>query len=100
MSLAGEPVSDITYRDQFNAFDKVIEDRGLLFSYIPVRVGESGEIVAVFELYSDLTPLLEDIRKAEYLVGLVVSGLMLGLFLFLFLFLFLLLFVRRADRTI
>lgn len=92
-ALAGDTISDIVYRDQFNAFDQIIEDRDLLSSYVPVRYG-TGETVAVFELYSDLTPLLREIEHTEYTVVAGVSGLMFALFLFL------LFFVRRADTLI
>ena len=91
---AGEAVSDIIHRNQFNAFDRVIEERDLLSSYIPVRYGPGEPVVAVFELYSDLTPLLTEIEHTEYTVLAVVAGLMMTLYLFLFFF------VRRADTII
>jgi diguanylate cyclase (GGDEF)-like protein len=92
--LRGEVVSEIVFRDKFNAFDSVIENRDLLSSYIPLRYGPGKEVVAVFELYSDITTLLGEIRKTEYKIMALVAGLMLALYFFL------LIYVRRADGII
>lgn len=91
---AGELVSDITRRDRFDAFDKVLSNRDLIFSYIPVARGGSGEPQAVFELYADVTDLLQAQKKATWQVAAGVLGLLAALFLFL------LLIVRKADAII
>ena len=38
---AGETASDITFRHQIDAFEQVIADRNLVFSYIPIRNSET-----------------------------------------------------------
>jgi diguanylate cyclase (GGDEF)-like protein len=93
-ALAGRVVSEIVFRDKFNAFDEVIEDRDLLSSYIPLRLRPDGEVVAVFELYSDITTLLDEVKKTELKIVALVAALMLGLYFFL------LIYVRRADGII
>ena len=93
-ALNGEVVSEIVFRDTFNAFDRVIEDRDLLSSYIPVRQGSDESIIAVFELYSDITTLLGEVRETEVRIMALVAVLMLGLYTFL------LFYVRRADNLI
>jgi two-component system, cell cycle sensor histidine kinase PleC len=64
-ALGGSVVSDITHRDQFDAFDGVIHGRDMIFSYVPVLTG-NGEVEAVFEIYADATALLADIKLAGY----------------------------------
>lgn len=93
-ALNGKVKNEISFRDEFNAFDMVIEDRNLLSSYIPVHFGPKNEVVAVFELYSDITSLLNEIDDAE------LKTVALGSFLMLILYAFLLIYVRRADLVI
>jgi two-component system, cell cycle sensor histidine kinase PleC len=63
---SGSVASELIHRDTFSAFEGLIEDRDLLASYIPIRTGESdSEISGVFEIYSDLTPLLARIKHAR-----------------------------------
>ena len=93
-ALKGEVKNEISFRDKFNAFDMVIEDRNLLASYIPVHYGPKNEVVAVFELYSDITSLLNEIDDAELKTA------ALGSLLMFILYAFLLIYVRRADVVI
>ena len=89
----GAPASKLSYRDTFSAFSGHVEDRDLVETYIPIR-SAAGRIEGVFELYTDVTPLLERIgaSTAQFIAGLVLSfGLLYGV---------LFLIVRRADRII
>ena len=54
----GQPISELTYRQQFSAFEEVISNRNVLSSYIPVRSDDGTTVVAVFEVYSDVTDLV------------------------------------------
>ena len=91
---AGEVVSSLSHREKFNAFEGEIADRDLMSSYVPVGRASGGGPEAVFEIYSDVTELLEHEQEAQWQV----AGLVLGLLLALYLFLFFV--VRRADRVI
>jgi signal transduction histidine kinase len=90
----GKVTSGIVYRDQFNAFDQVIENRNLLQIYLPISGRNPSQVVGVFELYSDITGLLGRIRSAEQVVIASVTGALLVLYGLLFMI------VYRADRII
>jgi diguanylate cyclase (GGDEF)-like protein len=93
-SMRGRIISEISYRDTFNAFDMVIEKRDLLSSYIPVFAENGGEVVGVFELYTDITSLLQEINDTERKIGLLTAVLMFALYAFLMIY------IRRADSII
>jgi PAS domain S-box-containing protein len=91
---AGGVTSALTHRDRFNALDQMIEDRDVFSSYIPLRHGQDGAIVGVFEVYTDVTPFLEQIARTQLRVAGGVTALLAALYVVLFAI------VRHADRII
>ncbi len=92
---SGEVANEITHRDQFSAFDRIIENRDLISSYVPIRRGgPEAAIEAVFELYYDVSPLLEKIDRTQKIVVVAVILVLAGLYGVLFLI------VKRADGII
>jgi diguanylate cyclase (GGDEF)-like protein len=63
-ALAGAPASDITFRERFDAWERVLSDRNLIASYVPVRVPADAPVEAVMEIYSDVTPLVERMERS------------------------------------
>jgi diguanylate cyclase (GGDEF)-like protein len=91
---AGEVRSEIVFRNQFYAIEEVISDRNLIATYMPIRAPNGGPVKGVFEVYTDVTPLVAKMRKAQTRI---VAGVSVALLL---LYLFLSLIVRRADRIL
>ena len=92
-ALNGGFASELTHRDTFSAFEGEIEDRDVISSYIPIQRGDSG-VEGVFEIYDDVTPLLENISIAQRNIAIGVTLILALLYIILFLL------VRRADNLI
>jgi signal transduction histidine kinase len=89
----GVVASELTFRDSFSAFEQTIEDRNVFSSYVPIY-GPSGEVEGVFEVYDDVTPLVQRLEQTQrnIIVGVVV--ILAALYLILFAI------VHRADGII
>ena len=89
----GRPASKQAHKHRFSIFSGDVVDRHLVESYLPIRRGD-GPVEGVFELYSDVTPLIAKIERST-------SRLAIGLVLvFGTLYAVLFLIVRRADRIL
>ena len=64
LAAAGEEVSAIVRRDTFNRFDRVISDRDMIESYLPL-IGESGDVIGVFEIHSDISVFFERLGSTQ-----------------------------------
>ena len=93
---SGQVLTQLDHRDVFQAISgQNLSDRQILSSYVPIYSGDDkSKIKGVFELYSDVTPLIEQISQNKRNV---VSGTTL---IFLLLYLVLFLIIRRANNII
>jgi signal transduction histidine kinase len=93
-AIRGQVASKLVYRDQFNAFDRVTEDDNLIQTYLPVRQASGSSVLGVFEIYTDVSILVEAVERTEIFMVVGAAGIM-GL-----LYVALLFIVRRADQVI
>jgi signal transduction histidine kinase len=93
-AIKGEVESEIEFEDTINTFDKVINNRNTVSSYIPIFDADNPKkVVAVFEIYDDITALLAQLRGAEIRTILFVGS------LFLLVYACLVMMVVRSERT-
>lgn len=81
-ALRGVSVSSLTHRNTIDAFEKKLFGIDVLSSYVPVRV--HGRVEAVFEIYSDVTPLVTSMVALRNAVALTVGATVLLLYVLLF----------------
>ncbi|MEL7085450.1 MAG: ATP-binding protein [Cyanobacteria bacterium P01_A01_bin.3] len=105
-ALEGEVTTSLGHRDRFSSISGELEDRSIISSYIPIlSTGltstpsqsietPNSDIIAVFKLYNDFTPLVQQTRstqRAILLKAIIILGALYGLLLWL---------TSRADGTI
>lgn len=90
----GVPMSELTHRDHFSAFDRELENLDVLSSYVALRTGRSEPIEGVIEVYSDVTDWVERTDRQARVVTLYTVSILCLLYGALFFI------VRRADRLL
>ena len=93
-ALQGHPTSELTHRNQFSAFDQMLENLDVLSSYVALRRDPDAPIEGVVEVYTDVTDLLGGIERGQRLVTVSVAAVLTLLYAILFFI------VRHADRVI
>jgi diguanylate cyclase (GGDEF)-like protein/PAS domain S-box-containing protein len=88
----GKVASELTRRDQISPFDSVANTIDLVSSYVPIF--EKGQVVAVFEVYQDVTSLMKNIGATLWQVGLLILAVLGTLYILL------LLVVRHAQSLL
>jgi diguanylate cyclase (GGDEF)-like protein len=61
----GYAASEITYRDRFGAWEGELSERNFIASYVPIHMYEAEPVEGVFEVYRDVTALVERMARDE-----------------------------------
>ncbi len=93
VALSGGSSDKLMFRESFNGIDGPLAERHLIASYVPI-FNDADEVEGVFEIYTDVTDLVESTNRTAIQVLVVVTLLMLGLYFYL------LVTIRRADRVL
>ncbi len=93
-AIQGRVASDLIYRDTFNRFDQTTAEDNLMQTYIPVRHSADEPVQGVFEIYTDINPLVKE-NERNLLITLIGAETILAL-----LYAVLVLVVRRAHKII
>jgi diguanylate cyclase (GGDEF)-like protein len=81
---AGKTVSNITYRDQFDTFEGMRSNINVVSSYIPIGDRPLDQPEAVFEVYSDVTDLIDQTQSLQWKIIVLVLGSVAVFYLLLF----------------
>ncbi|MDJ0741497.1 MAG: hypothetical protein QNJ91_17430, partial [Gammaproteobacteria bacterium] len=78
-ALAGKSVSDLVRRDRENVLDGSVDTVDLHQQYIPIEDSDTGRILGVFEIYADVSKILEQVGARQQVVFWSIAGI-LGVF--------------------
>ena len=92
-AIEGTISTSIVRENELNDFDRIIETEDLVQSYLPIVSGPGAKI-GVFEIYSDISPLLSRLSSMQTLIVVGVFA-TLGTF-----YLLLIAMYRRIDRQL
>ena len=91
---SGKISTQLDHRDSFYSITGNIYDTKLLSSYLPIYNRDNSQVQGVFELYNDVTPLVESIQQNQ--INMVLGTTVLFLILYWGLFAV----IKRADLII
>jgi len=93
-ALKGQVISKLSFRDKIYAKKEFIQNRNIIASYIPIRIGENEKIDGVFEVYKDVTGIIEETNQTQIKIFASVFIILSILFVVLFYV------IKNADKII
>jgi diguanylate cyclase (GGDEF)-like protein len=91
-AASGKVVTELTHRNQFDAFEGNLSDIDVISSYVPV-MQEQG-VAGVLEVYQDVSPFVRSLNYSQRVIWAVVLCVLVALYLAQ------LVVVRRAQRLL
>jgi PAS domain S-box-containing protein len=73
-ALNGIPLSGLVSPHHLNEFDSVVELEDLHQQYIPIRSQQTGEVTGVFEIYTDISKIIENVDTKQKTVFWSIAG--------------------------
>lgn len=86
LALTGERYSEIVKQGASSHLGNTVERNDLVSTYVPVR-GDAGEVIGVFEVYTEISPFIAQISETQTRIitlVIVVMSLFCGFFVFLY----------------
>ncbi|MEG3637690.1 putative bifunctional diguanylate cyclase/phosphodiesterase [Magnetococcus sp. PR-3] len=93
-ALSGVPLSDVSFKNEMDTIEGTVTNRHYVYTYAPIQRSPEDQVEGVFEVYSDVTHLHNEINRTGYVIT---GGVIFSLAAF---YLFLLFLIKRADRLI
>lgn len=90
----GFVISKLSFRDKIYAKEELIQNRNVIASYVPIKIGSDKKIAGVFEVYKDVTQIIKRINNTQQKVVMGVVGTLTTLFIVLFFV------IKNADKII
>jgi hypothetical protein len=93
VARGGQPASQLSHRETFEAYNGTLRQVDVIGSYLPVQ-DQTGKVIGVVEIYDNVSQLAAAIRETRWQILGLSAGLLLALYLAL------LAIVGRADRIL
>lgn len=93
-ALSGGVATQLNIYNHFYTLEGITIDRNIVTSYLPIYQNNNDEVVAIFELYSDVTKQISDINEIQVNVYAYAASITLIIFSIMFVV------VSRADKHI
>lgn len=74
-ALGGVPMSNLVRRDQKNELDGSVETIDLHQQYVPIRESGTDNVLGVFEIYVDVSRMIENVQNKQQTVFWSIAGL-------------------------
>jgi PAS domain S-box-containing protein len=81
ISLAGTAVSGLVHRNHINDFDNHVEILSLHQQYIPIKNHLSGEVLGAFEIYTDVSLILNNLEGKQKIIFWSIGGILVTFYL-------------------
>ena len=98
LARTGETASAMVSQEHFNSWESDVDGRNIVSSYVPIRPvstsNDAPQVEGVFEIYTDVTSIVDEINRTQAYILLGIGSLMALLYLCMYAI------VHRADAII
>lgn len=80
-SLSGSSMSGLVHRNHVNDFDNLVETLSLHQQYIPIKNQQTKEVLGVFEIYTDISKILNNLDDKQRIIFWSIGGILFMFYL-------------------